>query len=191
MFRRTLLEVCMPRHPRLAVPVGPEDHLLGNPEAPLTRVMYGDYTCPYTRRASAFVEVARRKLGRRMRYAFRHFPREDFHPEAALLVEAAHAAAAQGKFWGMHEALMRAEEPVDPAALAEQLRLDLERFSSELQARTHRANVAREMDGGVRSGVTGTPTLFINGRRHVGSWENGPLLRALGGAPAMARSAHL
>jgi len=181
----------MARHSRLTVPIGSEDHVLGNPDTPLTLVMYGDYTCPYTRRASAFVEVARKKLGRRMRYAFRHFPREDFHPEAELLAEAAHAAAAQGKFWQMHQALMLAEEPVDAAAIAADLGLDLERFSSELQARTHRAHVAREMDGGVRSGVTGTPTLFINGKRHVGSWENGSLLRALGGAPAMARSAHL
>jgi protein-disulfide isomerase len=181
----------MARHPRLALPIGPEDHVLGDPEAPLTLVMYGDYTCPYTRRASAFVAVARRKLGRRMRYAFRHLPREDLHPEATLLAEAAHAAAAQGKFWHMHEALLQAEEPVDPAAVAAQLGLDLERFATELQARTHRAHVGRELEGGILSGVTGTPTLFINGKRHVGTWEGGSLLRALGGAPAMARSAHL
>ena len=181
----------MARHPRLAVPVGPEDHVLGSAEAPLTLVMYGDYTCPYTRRASAFVAVARRKLGRRMRYAFRHFPREELHPEASLLAEAAHAAAEQGKFWEMHEALLLAEEPVDPAAVAAQLGLDLERFATELQARAHRAHVSHEVDGGIRSGVTGTPTLFINGKRHLGSWEGSSLLRALGGAPAMARSAHL
>jgi protein-disulfide isomerase len=181
----------MTRHPRLAVPVGLQDHVLGQADAPLTLVMYGDYTCPYTRRASAFVDVARRKLGRRMRYAFRHFPREELHPDAPLLAEAAHAAAAQGKFWEMHRALLLAEDPMDPAALAEPLGLDLERFSSELQARIHRAHVAAEVDVGVRSGVSGTPTLFINGKRHVGTWENGSLLRALGGAPAMARSAHL
>jgi protein-disulfide isomerase len=181
----------MAGHPRLAVPVGPEDHVLGSPEAQLTLVMYGDYTCPYTRRASAFVDVARRKLGRRMRYAFRHFPREELHPEAALLAEAAHAAAAQRKFWEMHEALLRTDEPVDPAEIAAHLGLDIEGFATELQARTHRAHVAREVDGGVRSGVTGTPTLFINGKRHMGTWESGSLLRALGGAPAMARSAHL
>ena len=181
----------MVAHPRLALPVGSEDHVLGSPGAPLTLVMYGDYACPYTRRASAFVEVALRKLGRRMRYAFRHFPREELHPEACLLAEAAHAAAAQGRFWEMHQALLGSEEPVDLAAVAGQLGLDLERFLSELQARTHRPSVAREVDGGVRSGVTGTPTLFINGKRHLGSWEGGSLLRALGGAPAMARSAHL
>ncbi|MGZ3444308.1 MAG: DsbA family protein [Myxococcaceae bacterium] len=180
----------MPRHPRLAVPVGPDDHVLGRADAPLTVVMYGDYACPYTRRASVYVDLARRKLGRRVRYAFRHFPRADLHPQALLLAEAAHAAGAQGKFWEMHRALL-AEDPVDPVTLAEELGLDVERFSSELQARTHRRRVAQEMDVGLRSGVSATPTIFINDRRHVGSWENASLLRALGGAPAMSRSAHL
>ena len=181
----------MAPYPRLAVPISPEDHVLGSPDAPLTLVMYGDYTCPYTQRASAFVHVAVRKLGRRMRYAFRHFPREELSPEASLLAEAAYAAGVQKRFWEMHEALLLADEPADPGAIAGLLGLDLERFASELQARTHRAHVAREVDGGLRSGVTGTPTLFINGKRHLGTWEGGSLLRALGGAPAMARSAHL
>lgn len=181
----------MPRHPRLAVPVGPDDHVLGEANAPLTVVMYGDYSCPYTRRASAYVDLARKKLGRKVRYAFRHFPREDLHPEAILLAEAAHAAGAQGRFWEMHNALLGAEDGVEPAALAEDLGLDLDRFSSELQARTHRRHVAQEMDIALRSGVSVTPTIFINDRRHLGSWENASLLRALGGAPAMSRSAHL
>ena len=185
----------MARHPRLSIPVGPQDHVLGRPDAPLTLVMYGDYCSPYDRQASVFVEVARKKLGRRIRYAFRHFPHDGFHPDAAVLAEAAHAAGAQGKFWEMHRALMAidmiADDPVDPAQLARELGLDLGRFSSELQARTHRGHVAQELDGGVQSGVTGTPALFINGKRHVGSWESGSLLRALGGAPAMSRSAHL
>lgn len=181
----------MPRHPRLVVPVGPEDHVLGKADAPLTVVMYGDYSCPYTRRASVYVDLARRKLGQKVRYAFRHFPREDLHPGAVLLAEAAHAAAAQGKFWEMHRALLEAEDGVDAAALAEDIGLDVDRFSSELQARTHRRHVAQEMDIGLRSGVSATPTIFINDRRHVGSWENASLLRALGGAPAMSRSAHL
>ncbi len=103
----------MPRHPRLAVPVGPDDHVLGRADAPLTVVMYGDYACPYTRRASVYVDLARKKLGQRVRYAFRHFPREDLNPQAILLAEAAHAAGAQGKFWEMHRALL-AEDAVDP-----------------------------------------------------------------------------
>lgn len=165
--------------------------MLGRADAPLTVVMYGDYACPYTRRASAIMDLARKKMGRRVRYAFRHFPREDLHPEASMLAEAAHAAGGQGKFWEMHRALLNADEAVDPAALAEQLGLDVDRFSDELQARTHRRHVAQEMDGGVQSGVDSTPIIFINDRRHAGTWENGSLLRALGGAPAMSRSAHL
>jgi len=181
----------MARHPRLAVPVGPQDHALGTPEAPLTLVMYGDYACPYTRRAATFVEIARRKLGKRVRYVFRHFPREELFPEASLLAEAAHASGAQGMFWEMHERLLAGEQMDDPAGLARRLGLDAARFSSDLQARAHRAQVAAEVEGGLRSGVSDTPTIFINGKRHAGSWETGPLLRALGGAPALARSAHL
>ena len=165
--------------------------MLGRADAPLTLVMYGDYTCPYTRRASAVMDVARRKLGRRVRYAFRHFPREELHPDASLLAEAAHAAAAQGKFWEMHQALLlptsawtRRRWPSTWGSTSSASR------ASCRPGRTG-AHVAREMDGGVRSGVTGTPTIFINDKRHMGSWETGSLLRALGGAPAMARSAHL
>ncbi len=91
----------------------------------------------------------------------------------------------------MHRALLAEDRAVDPLAVAEELGMDLERFSSELHARTHRRRVAQEMDIGLRSGVSATPTIFINDRRHVGSWENASLLRALGGAPAMSRSAHL
>ena len=181
----------MPRHQRLVVPVGPDDHVLGRADAPLTVLMYGDYTCPYTRRASAYVDLARRKLGRKVRYAFRHFPREDLHPEAIRLAESAHAAGAQGRFWEMHQALLMAEEGTDPVALAEELGLDVDRFSGELQARTHRRHLAEEMDIALRSGVSATPTIFINDSPHLGSWENASLLRALGGAPASSRSAHL
>jgi protein-disulfide isomerase len=182
----------MTRHAKLAVPVGPHDHVLGEAGATLTVVQYGDYTCPYTRRAATNIELAQRKLGKRLRYVFRHFPREELHPEATLLAEAAHAAAAQGKFWEMHHQLLDAEEdPVNTETLARGLRLDVARFISELQARTYRTHVAEEVDGGIQSGVSTTPTIFINAKRHLGSWEPMALFRALGGAPALARSAHL
>jgi protein-disulfide isomerase len=171
----------MAGHPKLAVAVGPHDHVLGDPGAPLTLVQYGDYTCPYTRRATTNVALARRKLGKRIRYVFRHFPREELNAESALLAEAAHAAAAQGRFWEMHQRLVESDEGLDGvAALAEALELDV-----------GRVHVAREREGGLRSGVISTPTFFVNGQRHVGSWEPMTLFRALGGAPAMARSAHL
>jgi protein-disulfide isomerase len=179
-------------HPKLAVAVGPHDHALGASGAPLTLVQYGDYACPYTRRASANVALARRKLGKRVRYVFRHFPREALNPESVLLAEAAHAAGAQGRFWEMHQRLLDDDEGLDGvAAHAEVLGLDVGRLLSELQARTWRSQVAEELEGGLRSGVSSTPTFFVNGTRHVGSWEPMALCRALGGAPALARSAHL
>jgi protein-disulfide isomerase len=179
-------------HPKLAVAVGPHDHALGDPRAPLTLVQYGDYTCPYTRRAATNVALARRKLGKRVRYVFRHFPGEEPNAESALLAEAAHAAGAQGRFWEMHQRLVEADEGLEGVAdLAETLGLDVGRLLSELQARTYRSHVADERAGGLKSGVSSTPTFFVNGQRHVGSWEPMVLFRALGGAPAMARSAHL
>ena len=87
-------------HPKLAVAVGPHDHALGDSRAPLTLVQYGDYTCPYTRRAAANVALARRKLGKRVRYVFRHFPREELNAESVLLAEAAHAAGGAGQVLG-------------------------------------------------------------------------------------------
>jgi len=179
-------------HPKLAVAVGPHDHALGDPSAPLTLVQYGDYTCPYTRRASTNVALARHKLGKRVRYVFRHFPGGDLNAESALLAEAAHAAGAQGKFWEMHARLLEADGGLEAVAdHAKALGLDVGRLLSELQARTYRTQVAEERDGALRSGVTCTPTFFVNGKRHVGSWEPMTLFRALGGAPALARSAHL
>jgi protein-disulfide isomerase len=179
-------------HPKLAVAVGPHDHALGDPGARLTLIQYGDYTCPYTRRASTNVALAQHKLGKRVRYVFRHFAREELHPEAVLLAEAAHAAGAQGKFWEMHQRLLDSDEGLEGvAAHAEALGLDVGRLLSELQARTYRSHVAEEREGGLKSGVSITPTFFVNGKRHVGSWEPTALFRALGGAPALARSAHL
>jgi protein-disulfide isomerase len=182
----------MAGHPKLAVAVGPYDHALGDSRAPLTLVQYGDYACPYTRRASANVALARHKLGKRVRYVFRHFPQEDLNAESALLAEAAHAAAAQGRFWEMHQLLLDGDEGLEGVAdHAKALDLDVGRLLSELQARTYRSHVATERAGALSSGVISTPTIFVNGKRHVGSWEPMTLFRALGGAPALARSAHL
>ena len=178
-------------HPKLAVAVGPHDHALGDSTAPLTLVHYGDYVCHYTRRAAGNVALAQHKLGKRVRYVFRHFP-DDLNDESSLLAEAAHAAAAQGHFWEMHRLLLEDDTGLEGvAAHAKVLRLDVGRLLSELQARTYRNHVASEREGGLGSGVTSTPTFFVNGKRHVGSWEPMALFRALGGAPALARSAHL
>jgi protein-disulfide isomerase len=167
---------------RLVVPVGPEDHVLGNPNAKLTVVEYGDYACPYSRHAFSTMEVIRRRLGSQMRFVFRHFPVVDRDPLAQEAAEAALAAGAQGRFWEAHERLFLGDLETllaDPQKLAGELGLDVERFTRDLSQGTFRARVAEEAEGGVKSGIHGTPTFFINGTRFAGSWELHTLLHAL------------
>ena len=167
---------------RLVVPVGPEDHVLGNPKAKLTVVEYGDYACPYSRHAFSTMDVIQRRLGPQMRFVFRHFPVVDRDPLAQEAAEAALAAGAQGKFWEAHELLFTHDLETllaDPAAMAQALGLDTARFASDLKDGTFRARVAQEAEGGVKSGIHGTPTFFINGARFDASWELHTLLRAL------------
>jgi protein-disulfide isomerase len=166
---------------RLLVPVGPEDHVLGSPHAKLTLVEYGDYACPYSRHAFSTVAVIQRRLGQ-LRFVFRHFPVVDRDPLAQEAAEAALAAGAQGRFWEAHDRLFsRNLEGVlaDPALLAKELGLDVARFTADLHDGTFRARVAEEAEGGVQSGIHGTPTFFINGTRFAGSWELHSLLHAL------------
>jgi protein-disulfide isomerase len=167
---------------RLVVPVGPGDHVLGNPQAKLTLVEYGDYACPYSRHAFTTMAVLQRRLGSQLRFAFRHFPVVDRDPLAQEAAEAALAAGAQGRFWEAHERLFSADLDTllaDPAALGRSLDLDVARFTADLRDGTFRARVAEEAEGGVKSGIHGTPTFFINGARFAGSWELQSLLHAL------------
>jgi protein-disulfide isomerase len=167
---------------RLAVPVGPEDHVLGNPQAKLTLVEYGDYACPYSRNAFSTTAVLQRRLGSQLRFVFRHFPVVDRDPLAQEAAEAALAAGAQGRFWEAHERLFSGNLEAllaDPGVLAKELGLDVARFTADLRDGKFRARVAEEADGGVKSGIHGTPTFFINGARFAGSWELHSLLHAL------------
>jgi protein-disulfide isomerase len=167
---------------RLVVPLGPEDHVVGNPHAKLTLVEYGDYACPYSRHAFSTLSVLQRRLGSQLRFAFRHFPVVDRDPLAEEAAEAALAAGAQGRFWEAHERLFSADLDTllaDPAAFARSLDLDVARFTADLRDGTFRARVAEEAEGGVKSGIHGTPTFFINGTRFAGSWELHTLLHAL------------
>jgi protein-disulfide isomerase len=167
---------------RLVVPVGPEDHVLGSPHAKLTLVEYGDYACPYSRHAFSTVAVIQRRLGNSLRFAFRHFPVVDRDPLAQEAAEAALAAGAQGRFWEAHERLFSGDLEgllADPSVLARELGLDAARFTTDLRDGTFRARVAEEAEGGVQSGIHGTPTFFINGARFAGSWELHSLLHAL------------
>lgn len=152
----------------LVVPVGEADHAAGPVEAPLTLVEYGDYECPNCIATFPAVEAVRARYGEGLRFVFRHFPLTSVHPRASVAAQAAEAAGAQGKFWQMHELLYRepgrlADDDLDRMAL--RLGLEVYRFQNELTtgAWTHR--VAQQADGGRRSGVRGTPTFFLNGRR--------------------------
>jgi protein-disulfide isomerase len=166
----------------LKPPVSASDHRAGPEDAPVTLVEYGDYECPHCAAAHPIVHEVRRQLGRRLRFVFRHFPLSNMHPHAERAAEAAEAAAAQGKFWEMHEALFAEPgvlEREDLLRHARKLGLDLARFEGELGSHVHQARVQHDFQSGVRSGVNGTPTFFINGVRHDDSWDVETLVAVL------------
>ena len=171
------------REPALTIPVSDErDHIQGPPDAPVTLVEYGDYECPYCGAAYPIVKQIQERMGDRLRFVFRNFPITTSHPHSQQAAEAAEAASAQGKFWGMHDLLYENQKHLqeqDLAVYAERLGLQADRFTTELAKRTHLERVREDFMSGVRSGVNGTPTFFINGRRHDGSYEIEILLGAL------------
>ena len=158
----------------LYIDVDPErDHIRGPLEAPVTLVEYGDFECPYCGQAEPVVRELLRDFGD-VRYVWRHLPLSDVHPHARLAAEAAEAAADQGAFWEMHDRLLDNQDLLtfgDLAHHAEQLGLDVERFTNQLQDHSGAARVAEDVDSADLSGVSGTPTFFINGRRHYGAYD--------------------
>jgi protein-disulfide isomerase len=159
----------------LTPPVGADDHAAGPDDAPVTLVEYGDYECPYCGMAHPIVKRAQRALGTQLRFVFRHFPLAEIHPHARLAAQAAEAAGAQGKFWEMHDMLFEHQDALeveDIVGYAESLGLDLARFSRDLEDGTFAKRVRDDFRSGVKSGVNGTPTFFMNGARYDGSWAN-------------------
>jgi protein-disulfide isomerase len=172
----------------LTVPVSADrDHIQGPAEAPVTLVEYGDYECPYCGAAYPIVKELQARLGEKLRFVFRNFPITTSHPHAQQAAEAAEAAASQGRFWEMHDVLYenqkRLRDP-DLRAYAEQLGLDREKFDEDLAEHVHAARIREDFMSGVRSGVNGTPTFYINGSRHDDSYEADTLLAALQRAAA-------
>lgn len=163
------------RTANLAIPVNEgRDHIIGKSTAPVTIVEYGDYECPHCRQAHFMLQELMAQLSDQVRLAFRNFPLAEIHPHAAHSAEAAECAGAQGKFWDMHDTLFERQEALeddDLVAYAAEFGLDLERFQLELFNGIHRPRVRQDFIGGVRSGVNGTPTFFINGERHDGPWD--------------------
>ena len=174
----------------LGVPVDPErDHVRGPAEAPVTVVEYGDFECPYCGRAEPVMRELLGDFGD-VRYVWRHLPLSDVHPNAELAAEAAEAAAAQGAFWKMHDLLLDHQgdlRPLDLHAYAEQLDLNLDRYREDLRHHAHAPRVEEDVDSADISGVTGTPTFFVNERRHEGAYDIDTLSAAV--RAARARSA--
>ena len=169
--------------PELTLPVDDDrDHIQGSADAPATLVEYGDYECPYCGAAYPIVKQVQARMGDRLRFVFRNFPITTSHPHAEQAAEAAEAAAAQGKFWEMHDLLYENQKRLDAADLhsyAEELALDVEAFDEDLTTHVHAARVHDDFMSGVRSGVNGTPTFYINGLRHDGGYQLESLLAAL------------
>ena len=166
----------------LTLPVGQRDHRRGPETAPVTLVEYGDYECPYCGRAYPIVKEIQRRLGDRLRFVFRNFPLTQSHPHAEHAAEAAEAAAVQEKFWQMHDYLFEHQQALDDAHLVQYavtLNLDKETFVREMTEHVHANRVHEDFMSGVRSGVNGTPTFFINGLRHDDSYELETLLAAI------------
>jgi protein-disulfide isomerase len=160
---------------QLLVPVTERDHSVGPDNAPVTLVEYGDFECPFCRRAHPMVQGIRRYMGDNLRCVFRHFPLAEAHPHARHAAEAAEAAGAQGKFWEMHDILFQNQDALEDADLimyAARIGIDFQRVSQELAAGTYTRKVRDDFRGGVRSGVNGTPTFFINGIRFDGNWSD-------------------
>ena len=167
---------------RLTIPVSARDHAEGPESAPVTLVEYGDFECPHCGRAYPIIERIQEHLGSRLRFVFRHFPLTQIHAHAQHAAEAAEAAGAQGHFREMHAALFDHQHALSDRHLAEYaaaMGLDQPRFTQELVDHTHARRVREDFLSGVRSGVNGTPTFFINGFRHDGAWDFDSLMEAL------------
>jgi protein-disulfide isomerase len=161
-------------------------------EASITVIEFGDFECPYCGRAEPIVRELLADTD--LRYVWRHLPLTDVHPAAQLAAEAAEAAGAQGAFWEMHDVLLAHQDELAPADLvryAEQLGLDADRFHDELKRHVHQARVAQDVESADVSGVSGTPTFFVNGQRHYGAYDVQTLKAAVKTARAQLHAKRL
>jgi protein-disulfide isomerase len=164
----------IPRPDPRFVPVGSDDHVIGPVDAPVTLVMYGNYECLQCRRAYPAVSAVRAALGARLRFVHRHFARAADFPHAELAAEAAEAAAKQGRFWDMHEALSLHARFLDESALlveADRVGLDVARIAADLDSRRYQSSVRANTTRALASGVVATPTFFINGEYVADPWD--------------------
>jgi protein-disulfide isomerase len=165
----------------LHVPVSARDHVRGAPHGRLTLVEYGDFDCPFCAEAYPVVRALLEQFDHQLRFVFRHNPRGELHPHARLAAQAAEAAALQGQFWPMHDLLFEHTGALEEPALlgyAHTLELERGKFEADLHSPAVRERVREDEVGGLRSGVIGTPTFFINGAH----FRDKPDRATLGGA---------
>ena len=167
---------------QLTVPVNAQDHSRGPKDAPITLVEYGDFECPHCGQAHYQLQELEKAFGESMRLVFREFPLTTVHPHAEQAAEAAEAAGAQRKFWPMHDILFENQDALaeeDLLQYAAAIDLDVEQFARDLSQESFAPRVREHFMGGVRSGVNGTPTFFINGVRHDGGFDFQSLFEAM------------
>jgi protein-disulfide isomerase len=166
----------------LRPPVSERDHLAGDPAAPVVLVEYGDYECPYCGAAYPVVKRLQRHFGERMCFVFRNFPLTESHPHAEHAAEAAEAAGAAGRFWEMHDAIFEHQSALDDPHLVrygEGIGVSGSVIEEALETERFAAHIRQDFLSGVRSGVNGTPTFFINGQRYDGDYDVTSLTSAL------------
>jgi protein-disulfide isomerase len=179
----------------LKVPITARDHVIGPSDAPVSLIEYGDYQCPHCGRAFLVIEELLKTYAGRLRLVYRHFPLIKFHPQAKLAAEAAEAAAAAGgdaKFWDMHRLLFTNQTQLAPEDLlryAQQIGLDPDRLQHDLEGHVYGPRVQEDLAGGMRTGVNGTPSFFINGVRYTGPKDAPGLIAAIESA-AKAHDPH-
>jgi protein-disulfide isomerase len=171
------------RPPKLTLPVGERDHIEGSKDAPMILVEYGDYQCPYCGAAYPIVKKVQKHLGKRLGFVFRNFPITNAHPQAQWAAETAEAAGAQGKFWEMHDYLYENQESLGDeeffADFEKKLKLDPTEVKRDVAKHAHSTRIEEDYMSGIKSGVNGTPTFFINGLRYDGYPGFEPLIKAL------------
>ena len=166
----------------LKAPVTPRDHILGPVHAPVTLVEYGDYECPHCGAAHPIVKLVLEHFGKNVRFIFRHFPLSQVHPSAQAAAESAEFAGAQGMFWDMHDGIYENQDRLGLPllfALASAFGLSEASLREAIVNETYAEKVRSDFLGGVRSGVNGTPSFFINGRRHDGTYAFNDLAAAV------------
>lgn len=175
----------------LRVPVTPRDHVRGSDNAQVTLIEYGDYECPACGAAYPVVNLVLRHFGPRLRFVFRHFPLTQVHPYAEPAAETAEFAGAHRRFWEMHDSIYENQQYLSPQlllSLADSLQLPQAELRDALLTERYAPKIKSDFLGGVRSGVNGTPTFFINGRQHEGTYAFEDLVSSIEtNIPAVAR----